>query len=80
MATQIINGFTCHAATWWRWLSEQAKDDMLRVPKINELILQAPTTQFYGTKVAIDAKDAASLFMSQILCALSHHENNFCYM
>ena len=44
MATQIINGFTGHAATWWTWLSQQAKYDMLKDPKADEVVLQALAT------------------------------------
>jgi hypothetical protein len=80
MATQIINVFTVHIATLWRWILEQAKDDMLRDPKEDEVVLQAFTIQFYGIEVETYAEPASSLFMSHRLCDLSHHEKYLCYM
>jgi hypothetical protein len=48
MASKIINGFTGHTTTWWRWISQQANDDMLKENKAYEVVFQALTTLFYG--------------------------------
>jgi hypothetical protein len=51
---------------------------MLKDPKENEVELEALTTQFYGIEFATYVEHVVSLFMSQRLCDLSHHEKYLC--
>ena len=80
MAGQIIAGLSGLANEWWRWLPQEATNEMLSVEDVDQQILKALGKEFYGAEEREDSEHLASLFMSARLCDLSQSEQYFCYM
>ena len=80
LARQIIAGLSGLANEWWRWLPQEARNEMFSAEDADQQILKASGKEFYGSKEREDSEHLASLFMSARLCDLAQSEQYFCYM
>ena len=77
---QIIAGLLGLANDWWRWLPQEARNEMLSAEDVDQQILKALGKEFYGLDEREDCQHLASLFMSARLCNLAESEEYFGYM
>ena len=75
LAGQIIAGLSGLANEWWRWLPQEARNEMLSAEDADQQILRALGKEFYGSDEREDSKHLASLFMS-VAFAISRKANN----
>ena len=80
LGTQLVAGLPGLAYEWWRWLPQEARNEMLSVDDVDQQILRGLSKEFYGPNDKEDYDHLASLFMSARLCDLSKSEEYFCYM
>ena len=80
LAGQIIAGLSGLANEWWRWLPQEARNEMLSAEDVDQQVLKALGKEFYGSNESEDYEHLASLFMSARLCNLAQSEEYFCYM
>ena len=80
LAGQIIAGLSGLTNEWWRWLPQEAKNEMLSAEDADQQILRALGKEFHGADDHDDFEHLASLFMSTRLCNLSQSGEYFCYM
>ena len=80
LAGQIIAGLSGLANDWWRWLQQEARNEMLSAEDADQQILKALGKEFYGSEEREDSEHLASLFMSARLCDLAQSEQYFCHM
>ena len=64
LAGQIIAGLLGLANDWWRWLLQEARNEMLSTEDVDQQILKALGKDFYGPNEREDYEHLASLFMS----------------
>ena len=77
---QLIAGLSGLANEWWRWLPQEARNEILLAPDADQQLLAALGKEFYGSNEREDSEYLASLFMSTRLRDLSQSEQYFCYM
>ena len=63
LADQIIAGLSGLANEWWRWLPQEARNEMLFAEDADQQILKALGKEFYGSEEREDSEHHASLFM-----------------
>ena len=80
LAGQIIVGLSGLANEWWRWLPQEARNEMLSAEDADQQLLKALGKEIYGLDEREDYEHLASLFMSTQLCNLAQSEEYFCYM
>ena len=80
LGAQIVAGLSGLANDWWRWLPQEARNELLNANDADQQILLALGKEFHGADDVDDSDHLASLYMSAHLCDLSQEETYFCYM
>ena len=80
LGMQLVAGLSGLAFEWWRWLPQEARNEMLSADDADQQILQGLSKEFYGSDDKEEYDHLDSLFLSARLCDLSKSEDYFCYM
>ena len=80
LGTQLVAGLSRLAYEWWRWLPQEAGNEILSANDADQQMLHGLSKELYGPNYKEDYDHLASIFMSARLCDLSKSEEYFCYM
>ena len=79
-STPVGCRFSGLALEWWRWISQESREEMLNAIDTYQQILTVLGKEFYGPEENEYYEHPASLFMSAKIYDLNKSEEYFCYM